>query len=51
MDEFEKRLCDYFTPSELADALDIQTEDLVFALRDIIQEQKDELEEYMLNGE
>lgn len=49
-EEFAKRLCDYFTPSELLDVLDVPIRELVYLLEEYITEQKEELDEYINYG-
>lgn len=49
-EEFKKRLCDYFTPSELLDVLDVPIASLVDLLEEYIEEQQEELNEYITYG-
>lgn len=49
-EEFIKRLIDYFYGWELADLLDIDSDQIVEAFRETVEENKDMLEEVMLNG-
>lgn len=49
-DEFKKRLVDYFTGPELVDLLNIPVEELVEAFADTIEENKEELSDYISYG-
>lgn len=49
-EEFVKRLCDRFYGWELCELLDIDSDQIVEVFSDLIEENKDMLEEVMLNG-
>lgn len=48
--EFNKRLADYFDADALVDLLGVTTEEVVDAFQDQITDQREDLEEYLLNG-
>ena len=50
MNEFEKRLIDYFDPWDLVEVLGITTAELVVAFEDEVKDKAEELEELMEYG-
>lgn len=49
-EEFKKRLIDRFEGFELAELLDLSVEEVVELFADIIEDNKDFLEEYLQHG-
>ena len=50
MNEFLKRVTDYFDPDQLIDFLDITIEEVVSIFEDKVIENQTELEEFMNHG-
>lgn len=51
MEEFKKRLADRFYGWELADLLDIDSDEIIEAFLPLVEENVEMLEEVMRNGE